>query len=174
MWTETEQVRDTVVEVLSIISGEVAEPSPEKLRRLLRGAFFYHYFEPRISTYQDIVSSGRLRLVGSDGLRMEMALLVEDLAGAETMVDQLVFRWSTIEEPYLIGHASIAQLYVDYEGASIPQVPFEADSDAFRNREFANILAGRITFFQDIVMNAGDVLDDLDVVLGMIEAELSR
>ena len=171
---ETERVSDTITELLAVISGAEAEPSSENFRRLLRGAFFYHHFEPRISTYQDIVNSGRLRLIRSDDLRTEMALLAEDLGDADAMVDQLVLRRISIEEPYLIERANIAELYRDYERADIPPVPFEADSDAFQNRDFANIMAGRIVFIQDIIVNGDDVLWDLEVVLSLIEDELNQ
>ena len=98
----TEEVRDTVIRLLDIMSGDLALVPEEELRDLVRGSFWFHRFEPRISTYQDLVNSGNLRLIGNDSLRTAMALLVEDLDDADSAVEMIVTRWATMEEPYLV------------------------------------------------------------------------
>ena len=41
-------------------------------------------------------------------------------------------------------------------------------------REFANILAGRAAAFQDVIGNAGDVLQDLNLVLPLVDEAIAR
>ena len=67
--TEYQEVRDTVIQLTDLMSGDLALVPEVELRALVRGSFNWSRFEPRISTYQDLVSSGNLRLIDDDSLR---------------------------------------------------------------------------------------------------------
>ena len=80
----------------------------------------------------------------------------------------------SLEEPYLIRHSAYAEIFWDYRDVGLPTGRFRADPDVLADREFANILAGRVVAFQDFVFQARDVLDDLEVVLELISSETAR
>ena len=103
-----------------------------------------------------------------------MALLLEDMKDVQTATDLLVQRWATLEEPYLMEHVVIPEVYQGYRETEFPTVPFDADPAQIRTFEFTNLMAGRVIHLQDIVGDSEEVLDDLDVVLRLIRREISR
>jgi hypothetical protein len=170
---QTEEVRDTVMAVLSMVAdGSIADLPPEELNTFVSGSFWYHGVEPSMATYNDLVNSGAIGLIRSAPLRLAMNLMVEDLHDVEVNVSELSGRWATLEEPYLVEHFVISQLYQGYRGARYPVVSFSPDRAAVESREFANILAGRVILMQDIIGNCRVVLDDLDRVDALLQAAL--
>ncbi len=115
----TEAVRDTVMRLLELGSMEQPDVAREEIRQLLRGAFGLYDLEPQISTYEDIVGSGNLRLIRSERLRIAMAQLVKDLEGAHDALEIIRQRWMRLEEPYLVRHFAFAEIFWDYRDVGL-------------------------------------------------------
>ena len=96
------QVRDAVIELLEVLSSDVSIVPPDELSRLIGGSFLTWFLEPRLSTYEEIVGSGNLRLIRSDSLRLSMAQVGEDLHELEDFIHELFGQYSRIVQPYFI------------------------------------------------------------------------
>ena len=57
--------------------------------------------------------------------------------------------------------------------AEFPVLLFRADPNAFRSREFAKILARRVTWIEDIVIRTRKLIQYIDLSLELINQEVS-
>ena len=167
-------VRDSVMLLVNFIADPSEGREEDELYELLSKALIYRFYKPSMSTYAEILKSGNLTLIRSDDLRQALAGLDEKLKHLETLTQDLFNRWTTVEEPYMVDHIVLSKLAENYNKAKFPDLPFQADSDGFRSREFANILAGRVICIDDIVLWAGRVAADIENCLELIDAELAE
>ena len=170
--TQFSNVRDSVM----LLIGYIADPSgvsdENELYQMLAKALIYRIYRPSMSTYEEILSSGNLALLNSDELRQTLDELVEKLNHLETLTQDLFDRWTTLEEPYMKDHLVLSKVAENYHAVDFPDLPFQADPDGFRSREFANLLTGRVICIDDIILWAGRVSSDIDTCQKLIAAEL--
>jgi hypothetical protein len=160
-------------ELLRIMSEGSANEQAEEVIALLANSFTTWTYEPRLSTYEEIIGSGDLGLVRSDTLRVQMALAV---AFVETLLrhrETGASRWYAIEEPYLIGIGAREHL-ARYRDPGLPAFGGAIDVEAILTPELANILYGRMDLVGDLVYMTDNATRSIDQVLALIEAELQQ
>lgn len=171
---EFEAVEDTIMLLLEHASGAEAELSQERLYMLTQMAFAIPAPEERLSTYEEILGSGRLRLVQSDSLRLSLAILVNEVGDLRGWEAQLHRRLTSVELTYLVNNVAIADVFQGFHGVTFPE-PVRADGGEFlRTFEFTNLISVRVVLIRAWLNNANILLARLDQTLELLRREASR
>jgi hypothetical protein len=171
---EFEAVEDTIMLLLEHASGAEAELTQQRLYVMAQMAFRLPAPEERLSTYEEILGSGRLRLVQSDSVRLSLAILVNEVGDLRGWETQLQERWTSFELTYLVNNVGIADVFQGFFGVTFPE-PVRADGGEFlRTYEFTNLISGRVVLIRIWLANANSLLARLDQTLELLRREASR
>ena len=171
---EMEAVEDTIMLLLEHAAGREPEFDQERLHVLAQQAFAIPAPEERLSTYEEIVGSGRLRLIQSDSLRLSLAILVNEVSDLRGWEEQLRQRWTSSELTYLENNVGIADVFQGFFGVTFPEPVLEDDGEFLSTFEFTNLISGRVIFIRIWLYNANILLERLDQTLELLRREVSR
>jgi hypothetical protein len=122
-----------------------------------------------------MVSSGDLRLIQSDTLRIEMARFAAYVDVSDEVSKEGLYQWNQLQVPFLVQNLSVPRAYDGYlDGLSFPQGRHEPDEAAFWGREFENILSVKILSLSDVLLVGEAGLDLIERILHLIEQELGE
>jgi hypothetical protein len=168
-----EAVEDTIMLLLEHAAAGEPVLDQERLRVLAQQAFAIPAPEERLSTYEEVLSSGRLRLVQSDSLRLSLAILVNEVGDLRGWEEQLRQRWTSSELPYLENNAAIAHVFQGFFGVIFPEPVREDDNEFLTTFEFTNLISGRVVLIRIWLYNADILLERLDQTLELLRREAS-
>lgn len=171
---DMEAVEDTIMLLLEHAAGGKPEFDRERLHGLAQWAFAIPAAEERLSTYEEILGSGRLRLVRSDSLRLSLAVLANEVEDLLRWEDQLAQRWSSSELEYLVNNVVIGDVFQGFLGADFPEPVVEDDGQFFGSFEFTNLISGRVVFIRIWLYNANILLESLDQTLAVLRRAALR
>ncbi len=160
--------RDDGRRLLEVLAGPRGTVEPDTLLALVAESLWIVDVNIVLGTYLDMVNSGDLRLIRSDELRVAMAEFVGMTEDIELLVQGAWRQWYEFEEPFLVEHLEVDQVYSDYRGITIPLRRTAPDLDAAWRREFYNIIAARVVTQQDIVVNMLATAEHVGHVLRLI------
>ena len=171
---EMEAVEDTIMLLLEHAAADEPVFAQERLHGLTQQAFAIPAPEERLSTYEEVLGSGRLRLVQSDSLRLSLAILVKEVSDLHGWEEQLQQRWTSSELPYLQNNVAIADVFDGFFGVTFPESAPRGDGEFFSTFEFTNLISGRVVLIRIWQFNANNLLERLDQTLELLRREASR
>jgi hypothetical protein len=163
-----EQARDSTLRLLRLLPEDLSAVPPREVYTLIRWSLAAWSFEPRLPTYEEIVSSGSLGLLRSDTLRRQMAIVIDELQDGQDYYRELFRRGTIVEDPFLIKHVPGYEMWQGKGGMTFPDLPFDWDPNELRTREFASLLAMRQAWTIDVISIGQRVEREIDVALGLL------
>jgi len=176
---------DATVALLAALAAPPNDVSEDSLTTLTANAFWIYYWNPVRGTYQDMINSGSLSLVGDVELRAALAR-TDELHGNVTRMEDLQWlHWTDFELPFLQTRTDLGQTYQDYASNAVergvvvqpthfPAAELATDEAALRSLEFRNIVVARSLVHQDAIANAMIAIQSFDSLLPLIDRELGR
>jgi hypothetical protein len=181
---EKQNAHDDAREAAAALLGLTGLRTPpavhaDSVGRLIFRMTFTWSYDPGNGVLSSLVNSDKLRLIRSDSLRTALAswpALVADIQEDEQAA------WRVLDErvtPFLDRHLAWRMLHDLSADSSAPYAhgpgTFEGDLIALlRNREFENIVVGRLATQENILFYYGPLRERLERMLRLIRSELER
>jgi hypothetical protein len=103
--TEHESLERSASALLSIGYGHAPVPSPDSVRSLVSGTFWIPAFSPLTTSYDNLVSTGELQLIGDEALQRLLATFFVQLERSR-QEDWQREQYMSVVNPYLLAFDS--------------------------------------------------------------------
>lgn len=171
----TTRVRDnnmSFIEALSSPPGSIAEDS---LLAFAEIAFMVEFYEPVLGTYRDMVNSGKLELLRSDSLRLELAQFEIEFEGVQLVVEESWNQWNDLQVPYMVKNLDVGHFHGgEYRGVSLPPPAHRPRLEAYWSQEFVNILTVSVISKIDMIESGKALLARTNSILRLIAEARDR
>jgi hypothetical protein len=164
-------LRESTVTLIEIVEGVRPEPPADSMVELTWLAFSYATYDPVSTAYDDLVSSGGIRLLQDIELKRELAFFksqVEALPKNDWMLDQ----WNRIIQPWAIRNLQLDWLLPDYRDryGIIDPVALTDWGAVLEDPEFKGIVINKHLAITDYSY----VFDDIYPILEALVVRLSE
>jgi len=152
-------------ELINIVEGARDVPPNDVLIELTWLAFSMAQFNPQLTAYENLLSSGNVRLITNDALRMELARFKSQVEGLK-LLDMQVDQWNLIIQPWVVENLQLDWLPASYRVESqLPEPKMHTDWNAvIRNQEFKGILISRVVTFDDFKLGLDRIRPSLEAL----------
>lgn len=177
---------ERIDQVLTILADPQNDALPDGFERMLGRIYFIN--DPQLShnAYEDIVSSGHLRLVGSASLRKSIANYTDLAYSADAIEEETWKLYYNSEFPFLVEHAVLSEFrmedgYIGLVNANpdtwltpTPVSRHSVDPSVFQSVQFWNLLYGWKIALLDQALAALRLKDQIGETLPLLSAEIER
>jgi len=172
--------------VFALLADTSRDGLPEDFQQMLGELYWIRRPNLTLNAYDDMVNSGSLRLVDNRDLRQSIAVYVDLTAWVDAIEQETWKNYYTHQFPFLVQHAVISDFASEAEYTrqsntpsdrwltDTPKSPHTADWDAFRSREFWNLLYGWKIAQLDQGLGVVRARDQLAKTLPLLRAEIER
>ena len=172
--------------VLTILADSSPHPLPDGFERTIGRVYFINDPQLSLNAYEDIVSSGSLRLVDSAALRKSIADYVDLAYSADTIEQETWKLYYDSQFPFLVEHAVLSEFHMEdgyieqvksNDGewfTPTPKSGHSVDTSVFRSVQFWNLLYGWKIALHDQALAALRLKDQIDDTLPLLSAEIER
>lgn len=173
-------------QVLTILADSSHHALPDGFERTVGRVYFINDPQLSLNAYEDIVSSGSLRLVDSATLRKSIANYVDLAYSADTIEQETWKLYYNSQFPFLVEHAVLSEFHMEdgYIGlvktddgewlTSTPKSPHSVDPSVFKSVQFWNLLYGWKIALHDQALAALRLKNQIDDTLPLLSAEIER
>lgn len=184
-----EKYRELLVETDSLIEN-LAKPEPADLpdgfSQMLGRVYWIHGPALDLDAHHDIVSSGNLRLISDHDLRRSIARYAAAVSWASEITSETWRNYYDHQLPFLVKYADFGEFDLesgyrrftnsggDFWLTPTPKSPHSIDRDAFRSREFWNLLYSWKTAQYDQGLGAIMAKDQIAETLVLLRSEIDR
>ena len=175
-----------VDQVMAILADPSRDSLPDGFERMLGRVYFIRDPQLSLNAYEDMVSSGSLRLIDNSSLRESIADYV-DVAGAADAIEQETWRlYYNSQFPFLVENAVISELDLERGYAGIvetstdkwltptPKSRHAIDPAAFESLQFWNLLYGWKVAQFDQALASMRLKDQAEETLSLLSVEIER
>ena len=173
-------------QVLTMLADSSPLPLPDGFERTVGRVYFINDPQLSLNAYEDIVSSGSLRLVDSAALRKSIADYV-DLANSADTIEQETWKlYYDSQFPFLVEHSVLSEFHMEDgyieqvnsdDGGWFTRTPksrHSVDTSVFRSVQFWNLLYGWKIAMSDQAIAALRLRYQIDETLPLLSAEIER
>jgi len=165
-------------EILRLLSAGLGEENADDFYERFRGFYYFESWAPITGTYDDLVGSGKLLLIGNSSLRNELSAFQRILASIREFE-------GLQSETYYENQASFANKHFDRAGDFYlanstwldndqpPQFPYESDLAPYNSTEYWNLVVAWMWVHADVVRSYRNGISACDQIIELIEAELA-
>ena len=175
---QTEQTYDRKLSFIRALQGPSDALTEDELRELFSNIFQTYWSSGVFGTYQDMVSSGDLRLIRNEEIRIALAKFIDDWDTVLWMpIRESYQEWLQVLVPYMISNLNVTTVQLrGYRGQALPSdINYKfINREKVWSQEFENILA--VTALGDIdqILNTRWMIDNANTILALIDEELAR
>lgn len=165
----TTRVRDNNLGFIEALSSPRGSISEDSLTAFTEIAFAVDFYEPVLGTYRDMVNSGKLEILRSDSLRLELAQFEVQFEGVQLVVEESFNQWNDLQVPYMVEHLDVRHfLGGSYRGVGFPPPGRAPRTDAYWSDEFLNILTISVISKVDLIKSGTALLERANTILRLI------
>jgi len=173
--------------LLTILAGPANSIANDSLVGMLRKAFIDIPFGVQISTYADLLNSGKLAILQSEELRRALSEFEMQNILANQYAEKAAAQWAGQVTEFFIKNLNVSAIYGtesdvhwDYPGilpsTGYGNTPtnrrFSSDEEALWGREIANRVAIKNVLLEDAARSVRDVIKLIDQIFTLISASL--
>jgi hypothetical protein len=174
-------------QLLTFLSGAPGNIPGDSITGMLRKAFIDVPFGVQVTSYSDLVNSGKFSILRSEKLRRALS----EFETANTLVDNYAEKaarqWAGQVTEFFIKNLDVSAIYgrnsdVSWDNPGIPlstgypntppNLRFDSDTEALWGRELANRLAIKNVLLEDSAVSARDALRLIQYIYPLIEESL--
>ena len=176
-------VLKTTDQVFLLLANEEAVDASNILPEVLGKIYKIHNPVLATGAYEDMVSSGNLRLIRDRHLSARINQYIQIVSSVRAVNGILWTTYYDLQAPFLVKHAVIsefgwesAQEIEDAAGllSTTPVSPFSIDLEALKTKRYWNLLYSWKEAYSDQVRQLVVARDYCDDILELLEAELNR
>lgn len=172
-WQKREHLR-----LIQVLQGPKDELTEEELVTYLENTFLVFPPSGVFGTYQDMVSSGNLRLIRNAKIRLALAKYDGDWRQLlSRSVEEGYDQWNQLQVPFVVSNFNLTSTYLrNYRGTSMPDgyTYKPIDREKVWSQEFENILVIAVVSNVDQIHEFERRIADADSILAMIADELAQ
>ena len=145
--------------LIEITEGAEARPGDEQLTQLTWDAFGFPVYNPLFSAYDNLVSTGEIRLIRNQSLKRNLAAFranFESLRNRDWVLDQ----WQNLIQPWVVDHLRLDWMPPGYRQQwELPDPGLETDWDAvLADQRFRGIVVNRFIAWTDYMNGVEELL----------------
>lgn len=175
-----------VDDALTTLADQSAEELPNGFTQNLGRIYFINDPQLSLNAYEDMISSGSLRLLDDASLRKSIADYVDLAYGADNIEQETWRLYYNSQFPFLVEHGILSELRMNegYFGrvrgggeqwfTPTPQSPHAIDPSVFKTAKFWNLLFGWKNAIYDQGFAALRLQEQIDETLPLLNAEIDR
>lgn len=173
----------TTDEVFRILSSEEPITPSETFAETIGSIYKIHNPVLATGAYQDMVSSGYMRLIGDRNLSISINQYIQVVASVRSVNQVLWDTYYDLQVPFLMEHFVISdfgwesvQEIDDAAGllSTTPRSPYSIRVDALKTREYWNLLYSWKEAYSDQVRQLVVAREYCDKILELLRAEMER
>ncbi len=173
----------TTDEVFLVLTDSNRNSLPGNFAETIGSIYKIHSPELNTGAYEDMVSSGNMRLIKNRTLSDHIKQYMQSVSSVQSVNQVLWDTYYALQVPYLKDHFVIsdfgwesAQEIDDAAGllSITPKGPYSIDEDAVRTQEFWNLLYSWKEAYSDQVRRLVVARENCDAVLELLQAEIER
>ena len=147
---ELERLTESTRELIIIVEGVQDVPSNQTLVDLTWNAFSFVQFDPQFTAYDNLLSTGSVRLLTNETLKLELARFRSTAEGLK-LLDWQLDQWSRVIQPWAIKNLQLDWLPDRYRRDNrVPEPRVLSDWEAIlKDQEFKGIVINRLIAFVD-------------------------
>lgn len=176
-------VLKTTDQVFLLLANEEAVDAPDTLPEVLGRIYKIHNPVLATGAYEDMVSSGNLRLISHRRLSARINQYIQIVSSVRAVNDFLWKTYYDLQAPFLVEHTVISDFGWESAGeiedaagllSTTPVGPFSIDFEALKTKRYWNLLYSWKEAYSDQVRQLVVARDYCDEILELLEAELNR
>ena len=171
--------------VFKILADDQSVQLPNSFSGLMGKAYFVYESSPITGTYDDMVNSGNLHLIGSESLRNSMAQFMTVLGQLQFYEETLMNSYWNLHAPFVNRHLVTSDFGwygpnsdIDPEVSELvgpaPNSVHSIDVDAVRSREFWNLVFSWKAAYSDQLNLVILARNHCDEILTLLTKEISK
>lgn len=184
-----EEQLDHNEQFITIIAGTEKNISTDSLVGMLRKSFIDVPFGVQVTSYTDLLNSGKLGILQSEELRRALTQFEVTNALANSYAEKAAQQWANQVTEFFIQRLNVSKIYgvesdVQWNSPGIPlstgydKTPiihrFESDEEALWGRELANRIVIKNVLLEDASVSANDVLQLIGQIESLIDQSLEE
>jgi len=175
------KVLKTTDEVFLVMSDLESSSLPSDFAETIGSIYKIHSPNLNTGAYEDMVSSGNMRLIANRTLSDRMKQYMQSVSSVRSVNEILWDTYYNLQVPYLKDHFVIsdfgwesAEEIVDAAGllSVTPKGPYSIDLNAVKSQEYWNLLYSWKEAYSDQVRRLVVVREDCDAVLESLQPEV--
>lgn len=156
---ETKKYMASTRALIEIVEGSRKVPPSETLVELIWESFSFVSFDPRLTAYTNLLSTGGIRLLHDEKLKRDLARFRATVDGLQRM-DWQQDQWNLLIQPWVVMNLELDWLPETYRiERQLPDPAVLTDWTAVLNdREFKGIVINRLVAFDDYMLGLNSIL----------------
>ena len=175
------EVLRTTDKAFALLSDSDQDGLPGSFAGTIGSIYKIHSPDLNTGAYEDMVSSGNMRLIGNRKLSDRIKQYMQSVSSVRSVNQVLWDTYYSLQVPYLKDHFVISDF--GWESAEeiddaaglltiTPKGPYSIDSDAVKTQEFWNLLYSWKEAYSDQVRRLVVAREDCDAVLELLQLEI--
>ena len=177
------QIDNAANEIFLILSDTSNDELPQSFEELVGSMYTILSPVPAMGAYDDIVSSGNLRLIRNAVLRSRLNKYIHELSVIQIQTQKIRDAYSDIHLSFLSQHFVVSEFGWDAPnplvhdvtiqvGKATPPSPFKIDPAAIRSKEFWNLAYDWKIGNTDLARRLIEIQKLCDAILELLESEI--
>lgn len=145
--------------LIGVLEDSRPRPDDEELMQLTWDAFGFPVYNPLFSAYDNLVSTGEIRLIRNDMLKRNLAAFranFDSLQNRDWVLDQ----WQSLIQPWVVDHLQLDWMPTEYRQQwRLPDPKLRTDWDAvLADQRFRGIIMSRFIAWTDYMNGIEELL----------------
>lgn len=176
-------VLETTDNIFQLLSNDGMENPPASLARTLGSVYKIHSPVLATGAYEDMVSSGNMRLISDRNLSVSINQYIQIVSSVRSVNQVLWDTYYDLQVPFLMRHFVISDFgwesveeINDAAGllSTTPKSPYSIKVDALNTQEYWNLLYSWKEAYSDQIRQLVVARDYCDKILESLRAEIER
>ena len=154
------------------IASGLTQTPPDQLLQKISDFYWFSSWEPITTTYDELVGSGHLEYIQSQGLRTMMSKYVVRVDRLIDYRGRQISNWQLSQRPFLYQHVVVSDLnwMTDYR----PDSPFKNNLSGLESKTFWNLVSDWMTWHDSMLSEYEGLLAAGQEITDLIDSELGK
>jgi len=168
-----ERFTESTRTLIRILEGHQKAPSPDALVELTWSSFSFQEYVPQFTAYDNLLSTGSVRLLSDEKLKIELARFKATAEGLNQL-DWQQDQWNEIIQPWVIENLQLDWLPESYRREhQVPDPRVLTDWEVVLNDpEFKGIVVSRLIAFADFKLGLNRILPAAEALAASLGVDI--